>query len=223
MGKKIKPDLIRLGINKPWKARWFFKKESRYFLEEDCLIREVINKSLKRAGIDSIDIERTREDIKVLIKSNKPGLIIGRKGQGIESLRAKMMKGIKALRKEKDINKDFSLKIDVIELRRTELSANVISDQIAYDIEKRVPFRVVMKRTIRNIDQNREVKGAKLQVAGRLNGADIARTESMSIGNMPLSTLRADIDYGQSTASTTYGAVGIKVWLYKGEVFEKED
>ncbi len=223
MSRKIKPNLLRLGITTPWPSRWFYKKSLQFFLEEDCLFRDMIRRKFPNAGIAGVDIERTREDINISIKSNRPGLVIGRRGKGIEELREAIVKQIKKVRQEKNIDLQFNLNVNVIEMRRTELSASVIASQISSDLERRLPFRMVMKRHLRFIQQNREVQGAKIKVSGRLNGAEIARSERLIFGKMPLQTLRANIDYGEATAFTTYGTVGVKIWLYKGEIFENEN
>ncbi|HMB17312.1 MAG TPA: 30S ribosomal protein S3 [Candidatus Paceibacterota bacterium] len=224
MSRKINPDSQRLGINKPWSSKWFyFKRQGKFYLQEDTIIRETINNEMKNVGIDSIDIERTQEDIRVNIKSNKPGLIIGRGGKGIERLKKALDKKMKKLRKEKGISLKYGLHLNVVEMGRYDISGQVIADQIASDLERRIPFRVVMKRQMRQIQQNRNVEGVRMQVSGRLNGSEFARTEWMDDGNMPLQSLRADIDFGESEANTTFGSIGVKVWLYKGEIFEEED
>ena len=193
----------------------------RHFLAEDYLIRTIVKDRLRNAGVAGIDIERTRDETKVFIRSNRPGLVIGRGGRGIEDLRALLVEKINALRDEYKILHDYKLSLNVVELRRTELSAPVIAQQIASDVERRLPFRLVMRRHLRFIKQNKEVRGAKLKLSGRLNGSEYARSEHMAFGKMPLHTIRADIDYGKETALTTYGTIGVKVWLYKGEVFSE--
>jgi small subunit ribosomal protein S3 len=224
MSRKIKPDLLRLSINKPWSSRWFYsKRNGKFFLQEDTLIRNIINQKMKNAGIDSINIERTQDDIQVFIKSSKPGLIVGRGGKGIENLKKSLDKKIKELRKEKNFDTNYGLNLNVTEMGRNDVSAKVIGDQIASDLERRIPYRVVLKRQMRQLEQNRNIEGVRTQVSGRLNGADIARTEWLDNGKMPLNTLRANIDYGESTARTTFGTIGVKVWLYKGEIFDEEE
>jgi len=224
MTKKTNPDLLRLGINRPWSSKWFyFKRHGRFYLQEDCLIRDTIDTEMKNMGTDSIDIERTQDDIKVFIKSSKPGLIIGRGGKGIEHLKNVLDKKIKKLRKEKSIDANYGLNLNIIEIGRNEISAKVIADQVASDLKRRIPFRVIMRRQMSQVEQNREIKGAKIQVAGRLNGTEIARTEWKDYGKMPLQNLRSNIDFGESAAQTTFGTIGIKVWLYKGEIFENNE
>lgn len=221
MAQKIKPNSFRLGITKPWRSQWFFKRTLRFFIEEDHLIRKVIRNKILSAGIDSIDIERAGEVIRVTIRSSRPGLIIGRGGKGIEELKNALVGAISALRRDRKISKNFTFALNVEEIKRLDLSASVVAQQIAYDVEKRIPYRMVLKRQLELMKQNRGVKGAKVKIAGRLDGAEIARKDSLHFGEMPLQTLRANIDYGEAVAFTTYGTVGIKVWLYKGEIFDK--
>ncbi len=221
MAQKIKPTSFRLGITKPWASKWFFKKSQKFFIEEDYYIREIIRKKILQAGIAEIRIERTGNEIQVSIKASRPGLIIGRGGKGIEELKNAILKNIVNLRKKNKQPLIFTINVNVEELKRTEISAPVVAGQIAYDIERRLPFRRVMKRHLDLLKQNREVKGGKIRLSGRLNGAEISRSEWLAFGSMPLQTLRADIDYGEATAFNTYGTIGVKVWLYKGEIFDE--
>ncbi|MEK7629792.1 MAG: 30S ribosomal protein S3 [Patescibacteria group bacterium] len=219
MAQKIRPDTLRLGINVNWSSRWFLKKDLRYFIEEDEMLREIIKEKILIAGIAGIEIERTADNIRVLIRASRPGLIIGRGGKGIEDLKEALIKNIKKLRAKNKFVKSMSLNLNVEELKRTEVSAPVIAQQVAFDIEKRQPFRRVLKRQLESIMQNREIFGAKIKLAGRLNGAEISRSEVLTKGKMPLQKLRANIDYGVATAFNSYGTVGIKVWIYKGDIF----
>lgn len=219
MAQKIKPTTLRLGINVPWSNKWFFKKSVRFWLEEDYAIRELVKKKILTAGIASIEIERTGTLIKIFIKANRPGLIIGRGGKGIEDLKNLLSKNIKKFRVKNNWPKEFSINLNVEEIKRSEVSAMAISQQIAFDIEKRMPYRTVMKRQLDALKQNRSVLGAKIKFSGRLNGAEISRSDWLTFGRMPLQTLRANIDYGEATAFNSYGTVGIKVWVYKGEIF----
>jgi len=215
MSRKINPITYRLGINKDWKSRWIpIGKNFGEWLKDDEDVRNTIMARVKRAGIADIEIERTPDQYKVVIKASRPGLIIGRGGEGIQQLE-------KALRKI--IPEDTSLHLNVEELKRTDVSAQVVAQNMAWDLEKRMRHRRVMKRHLDIVMQNREVQGAKVMMAGRLNGAEIARTEHLEEGKLPLTTIRADIDYGKATAFTKYGTVGVKVWIYKGEIFEKEN
>ncbi len=222
MAQKIKPNAYRLGITIPWSSKWFFKKSLKFFLEEDCVIRNVIQKAILEAGIAAIDIERSGEKARINIKAAKPGLIIGRGGRGIEDLKNKILAEVKKLRKRNKMLQTPSLNINIEELKRFEISAQVVAQQLAYDIEKRLPYRRVMKRGLETIVQNRDVRGAKIKMGGRLDGAEISRSDSMLKGKMPLSSLRANLDYGEATAYNIYGTVGIKVWIYKGEIFEEK-
>jgi len=212
MGHKINPTSLRLNITETWKSKWFSKSNFRGLLAEDVKIREYLEKHLKRAGLSRIDIERLNDGtITVSIRTTKPGLIIGKGGAGIEELkkRVKQKLGIKS-----------ELKINIEEVRDINMHAQVIANQIAESIEKRVAFRRLMKQTLEQVMQA-GAKGVKVAIGGRLNGAEIARSEHLSSGKIPLHTLRANIDFARSTAFTTYGTIGIKVWIYKGDVFEK--
>jgi len=220
MGQKIKPNSFRLGIIKDWNARWFPKKGNfKNFLQEDVLIRSIVNKKIGQAGIDQILIERSGNGCRILIKASKPGLIIGRGGKGIEDLSSLIKKEVNKLRKEKGTVDPISFSLNIEEIKRSEVSAAIIAQNIARDLERRMPFRRLIKKSLESVMQNREVKGAKIKVAGRLNGAEIARSEYLAKGNLPLQSLRTNIDYGQATAYTTYGTIGVKVWINKGEVF----
>lgn len=213
MGHKINPVSIRLKITDTWKSRWFSKGHYRDLLREDIKIREYLEKHLKKAGLVRIDIERTGDGtITVIVKTTKPGLIIGKGGTGIEDLKKKVKLALK-IKKE--------LKITIEEVRDINLQALVVANGISEQIEKRVAFRRLMKQSLEQV-MNAGAKGVKVAIGGRLNGAEIARTEHLSLGKIPLHTLRANIDFARSTAFTTYGTVGIKVWIYKGDMFEKE-
>lgn len=222
MAQKIKPTSLRLGIIRNWSSCWFPKKEDfKFLLEEDVLIRNIIKEKISAAGIERIDIERAGNKCKILIRASRPGLIIGRGGKGIEDLTKNLESAIQKLRKEKGIKDKISLNLNIEELKRSEISAVVIAQNIAWDIEKRMPFRRTIKKYLEQILQNKEAQGAKIKVAGRLGGAEIARSESLQRGRLPLQTLRVNIDYGQATAFTTFGTIGVKVWINKGEVFNK--
>ncbi len=214
MGHKINPTSIRLKITQPWKSRWFARSPMyAKVLEEDTKIREYLEKHLKKAGLVRLDIERTGDGtIVVIVKTTKPGLIIGKGGAGIEELKMKIKQKL-GIKKE--------LKVNIEEVRDVNLQAQVIANSIAEQIEKRVAFRKLMKQSLEQM-MNAGAKGAKVAIGGRLNGAEIARTEHLALGKIPLHTLRADIDFARSTAFTTYGTVGIKVWIYKGDIFEEK-
>lgn len=223
MGQKVKPNAYRIGITLPWQNRWFYKKTLRRFLEEDLRIREYLRKKVLAAGIAAIEIERTADAIRITVRAARPGLIIGRGGKGIDELRAGLLAEIKKFRRAANITAPVSVNLSIEELKRSEVSAAATAQQIAFDIEKRLPYRRVMKRTLDLIMQNREVQGAKIKLSGRLNGAEISRKDWLARGRMPLQTLRANIDYGEATAFNSYGTVGVKVWIYKGDLFEKKD
>lgn len=224
MGHKINPLSFRIGITKNWSSRWFFSLNKKIggkfayakFLEEDEVIRNTINEKIDKAGITAILIERTSDKLKVKIKAAKPGFIIGRGGKGIEDLTVLIEKRLGKLRGSKE---PINLSMDVEELKRSEISSVYVAQQIAWDLEKMTGFRRTIKKYLEQLSQSRDVKGAKILVSGRLDGAEIARRETLKFGALPLQNLRADIDYGEVTAFTTYGTIGIKVWLYKGEVF----
>ena len=221
MAQKIKPNAFRIGITLPWVSRWFPKKEVRFFLEEDHIIRRIVKEKILAAGIASIEIERMGDKVRVIVKAARPGLIIGRGGKGVEDLKNAILGAIASFRRKNKIAGKFSLNVTIEELKRFEISSQVTAQQIAFDIEKRLPFRRVMKRTIETLMQNREVQGVKIKLSGRLGGAEIARTEQLAKGKMSLQSLRANVDYGEATAFNTYGTVGIKLWIYKGEVFSE--
>ena len=207
-------------MTKGWQVRWFLKGGYAKFLEEDEAIRNTINKMIPLAGIAGIEIERTQGNLRVFIRAARPGLIIGRGGKGMEDLNKAISDALQKVRKTKS---KVALSLNVEELKRSEVSSRYIAQQIAWDLEKRIRFRRTMKKYLEQILQNKDVKGAKIAMSGRLDGNEIARREHLSKGSLPLQTLRADIDYGTSTAFTTYGTIGIRVWIYKGEIFEKAD
>ncbi len=214
MGHKINPTSLRLKITDTWKSKWFSRGAYREQLQEDVKIRTYLEKHLKKAGLVRVDIERFNDGtITVVIKTTKPGLIIGKGGAGIEDLKKK----VKA-----KLNIKKELKINIEEIREVNLQAQVIADFITEQIEKRVAFRRLMKQALEQV-MNAGAKGAKVAIGGRLNGAEIARTEHLSSGKIPLHTLRAEIDFARSTAYTTYGTVGVKVWIYKGDVFQEKN
>jgi len=216
MGQKIHPTSFRLGVTKGWPVRWFIKGGYAKFLQEDEAIRKVINTKIGLAGIAAIEIERTQGNLRIYIKAARPGLIIGRGGKGVEDLNKAIANAIRKLRGTKA---QIPMSVNIEELKRSEISAPYVAQQIAWDLEKRMPFRRTMKKYIENVMQSKEAKGVKIFLSGRLDGNEIARREHLSRGSLPLQTLRADIDYAQATAFTTYGTIGISVWIYKGEIF----
>ncbi|HUC02012.1 MAG TPA: 30S ribosomal protein S3 [Candidatus Paceibacterota bacterium] len=219
MGQKINPNSYRLGVSKGWPVRWFLKGGYAKFLQEDEAIRNVINEKIGLAGVAAIEIERTQGNLRVFIRAARPGLIIGRGGKGMEDLNKAVVDALQKVRKSRS---KVALSLNVEELKRSDVSAKYTAQQIAWDLEKRIRFRRTMKKYLEQILQNRDVKGAKILMKGRLDGNEIARNEHLSKGSLPLQTLRADIDYGTATAYTTYGTIGIRVWIYKGEVFAKK-
>lgn len=200
--------------------RWFIKDGYAKFLEEDEVIRRTIMKKIGTAGIAAIEIERTQGNLRIFIKAARPGFIIGRGGKGMEELNIAIADAIRKVRGKK---MPIPLSVNVEELKRSEVASSYVAQEIAWDLERRMPFRRTMKKYLEQIMQNRDVKGAKVMMSGRLDGNEIARRERLSRGSLPLQTLRADIDYGTATAKTTYGTIGIKVWIYKGEIFQKKD
>ena len=207
MGQKVNPHGLRVGVIKDWDSKWYAdKKNFADLLVEDNNIRKYVKKKLYTAGISKIEIERAANRVKVSIHTAKPGMVIGRGGAGVEELRAEI---------EKLTNK--SVVINVEEIKNQDLDAQIVAEAIAESLERRVAFRRAMKQAIQRT-MRQGALGIKTSVSGRLGGADMARTEGYSEGTIPLQTLRADIDYGFAEADTTYGKIGVKVWLYKGEV-----
>jgi small subunit ribosomal protein S3 len=224
MGHKIKPTSFRTGVIRDWTARWFPKKVNfKEYLEEDVTIREIIADKIGAAGIDFVAIERYGDSIRIHIKAAKPGLIIGRGGKGIEDLSKLLDKKVSIIRKRNGSKKLTGISMNVEELKRFDVSSAVTGYNIARDLERRMPFRRILKKTLESLMQSKDVKGAKIRVSGRLNGAEIARTEQLAKGTIPLQTIRADIDYAEATAYTTYGTIGVKVWINKGEVFKNRE
>lgn len=210
MGQKVNPIGLRLGINRNWESRWFPAKDSlAQSIGEDYKIRVFLKKELYYAGISQIIIERTAKKLRVTVVAARPGIIIGKKGSDVEVIKTKL---------QKLINKEVNLNIK--EERRANASAQLAAESVATQLEKRIAFRRAMKKVIQNA-QKAGAKGIKVSVAGRLGGAEMARTEWYLEGRVPLHTLRAKIDYGVATAVTTYGNIGIKVWIFKGEVLHK--
>ncbi len=209
MGQKVHPYGFRLGYTKNWLSRWYSKKDYSRFVYEDKQIRKFIKQRLYHAGISKIEIERAADRVKVIIHTARPGIIIGRKGVEIEKLRNEVRKRFPG---------DFV--IEVVEVRRPEIDAQLVAENVALQLERRVAFRRAMKRSI-SLALKFGAKGIKIACSGRLGGAEIARTEWFREGRVPLHTLRADIDYGFATALTTYGIIGVKVWIFKGEILDE--
>ena len=222
MGQKIKPTALRIGVTKEWTSRWFPKRfKFGAMLQEDQLLRSLITKKIGSAGIDSIIIEKTGHAYKIIIRVAKPGLVIGRGGKGIEELTHLLESKLAAFRQASGVQEKVALSLTIDEVKRYEVSARVTAQSIAWDMERRMPYRRTIKKYLERVMQTKGVRGAKIKVGGRLDGAEIARVEQLSAGSLPLQTLRADIDYAEATAFTTYGTIGVKVWIYKGDVFKK--
>jgi small subunit ribosomal protein S3 len=213
MGQKVSPIGLRLGINRGWASRWFGGTKYSHYLKDDLAIRRFLEGRLKNMGVDSIHIDRGNNAIRVTINTARPGLIIGRGGAGIQELQVRLIDLLGG---------NVPLQLEVQEVKNPDASAAVIAESIVDQIEKRIPYRRIMRMTLVKVMASRDVKGVKLQLGGRLDGAEIARVEHMEEGSLPLQTLRADIDFVRATAKTTYGTIGVKVWIYKGQVFDQE-
>ena len=210
MGQKVNPHGIRLGINKTWSSRWFSKNEYTKLLHQDLKIKKYVEKKLKNASISKINIERAAKKLRLSIYSSRPGIIIGKKGADIETLK-------------NDLSKMSNLEVflDIKEVRKPEVEARLVAENIASQLEKRISFRRAMKKAVQSA-MRLGAKGVKFVCSGRLGGAEIARTEKYHEGSVPLHTLRGDIDYATAEAETTYGICGIKVWINKGEILSKD-
>jgi len=208
MGQKVHPYGFRLGYNKPWKSRWFTKKDFSLWLHEDLKLKKELKDRLRAAGISSIEIDRMANKLRICIRTARPGIIIGRKGAEIDKLKADL---------QKTTGRDVYL--DIQEVYKPELDAQLVAESIALQLEKRIAFRRAVRKAVDSAVRF-GCKGIKVRVSGRLNGAEIARSEWNLQGRLPLHTLRADIDYGTAEALTTYGLIGVKTWVYKGEILE---
>lgn len=215
MGHKVNPKVFRLGISQSSPSKWFARSKNELinFLRQDIQIRKFLQKKLKEAHLERIEIERTGKAVIITIIAARPGLIIGRGGAGIEELRKELVKKFLTTQ---------SVKVNIQEVANPNLSSAVVLQGMIADIEKRIPFRRVMKQTIERV-RKAGALGVKVRMSGRLNGVEIARTEILADGKVPLHTLRANIDYSRGAAHTTYGAIGLNVWIYKGEVFEDKE
>ena len=211
MGQKVSPVGLRIGINRNWEANWYANKSdfSKY-LENDLKIRKFLDKKLVDAGVSTIEIERNAKRCEVIIHTSRPGVIIGKGGEEIENLKKEISKLV-----------NEEIQISIVDIKKPDLDAKLIADSIATQIENRASFRMAQKKAIRNV-MKAGAKGVKTLVSGRLNGADIARSEGYSEGTIPLHTLRADVDYALSEADTTFGKIGVKVWIYKGEILQEK-
>ena len=214
MGNKIQANLHRLGVTKGWTSRWFGdKKTMQKNLQQDAKIRSIIESELPKAGVSSIDIERHPRLINVIIHTSRAGMVIGRGGSGVESLKKKV---------SKLIGNQVELRLTIEEVKKPNENAAIVAEGIAEQLERRTPFRRVIKQALQSVEESHGVKGVKIAVSGRLDGAEMSRSEYLTSGKIPLATLRADIDFAQKTAFTKYGTTGVKVWIYKGDVFRNQ-
>jgi len=212
MGQKVNPNGLRIGINKGWQSKWFASKDYARLLKEDIIIRNIIEDQLGNAGVSKIEIERTEEEVKVDMHTSKPGIVIGRRGVTINDIRDLIEKKTGSI-----------IQLNIIEIKKPELVAKLVAESIASQLMGRVSFRKAMKKAV-SLCMKAGAKGIKVQCAGRLGGAEMARTEWYREGRVPLHTLRADIDYGFAEAKTTFGKIGVKVWIYMGDIIpDKEE
>lgn len=225
MGHKVSPVAFRLQINKNWQSKWFSRKNYRLSFLSDIEIRRVLEKKFgKTAGVAGIEIARAEDAIKVIIRTSKPGILIGRSGQGIDELKLHLIKHCPTLRDPKTGKAVKKIEIEVMEIKSPYLSAELVAQNVAYQIERRIAHKRAIKQALTKV-MEAKAKGVKIGIAGRLGGAEIARREHYGSGSVPLGRLRADVDFAQKDALTTYGIVGVKVWIYKGDqmVNENED
>ena len=215
----VHPYAHRIGNLRDWRSRWYAnKKDFKDLLRGDIFLREFILKKLRTMYISSVEIERGSKTTRIIIATARPGLVIGRNGEEMIKLKAAIEKEVR--RKKLPLASDF--KIDIVEVREPEADAQIIALMVMEGLQKRLPFRRVLKQTIEKVMANRSVKGARIEIGGRLGGAEMARTEKIIKGNIPLQTLRADVTFARERALMTYGIIGIKVWVFKGLVFEKD-
>jgi small subunit ribosomal protein S3 len=217
MAHKVHPKSYRIRGTEDWNIRGFYGKKMPQYLQEDILVKDFLREKLSDASVANIQIEHSENKINIIIETARPGLIIGRGGNGIELLKAEIEKKIRKKSKTGELRE---IKLEIKEVKNPWVSSALIAQIIAQQIEKRMPFRQVLKKSIEKAMSGREVLGIRIEVSGRLNGIEIARREWLSQGKMPRNTIRADIDYAQNEAHCTYGKIGIKVWIYKGEKFE---
>jgi small subunit ribosomal protein S3 len=213
MGQKVHPTAFRLGITTEWSSKWFSKRDYRSQLKQDVQVKAFIRKKLRAAGVARVEVERSGNNVTVTIATAKPGIVIGRGGVGVEELK-------------KSLTKYFSPKmkfrVNIQEVPNPSLVSQLVVQNMIEQLEKRLPFRRILKQSIEQVKKGGG-QGVRVMVAGRLNGAEIARTESLTWGKLPLQTLRADVDFGRGAAFTTYGAIGVKVWIYRGDIFAKKN
>jgi len=210
LGQKVHPHGFRLGYSKPWRSRWFATKNYATLLHEDLKIKRLLKRKFSHASVSSVEIERAANKLKINILTSKPGIIIGRKGTEVDRLKNEI---------QKQTSRDVF--INILEVRKPSLDAQLVAESIALQLEKRIMFRRAMRKSVENA-MSFGARGIKVRCSGRLNGAEIARSEWYLVGQLPLHTLKANIDYGFKESFTTYGTIGVKVWIYKGDAFDEE-
>lgn len=233
MAHKVHPKSFRTKGIEDWNVRGFYGKRMPQYLEEDFLIKDFLRKKLVEASVANIEIEHSENKLNIIIETARPGIIIGRGGEGVEGLKKEIEKRMKdnkdsyavgtlieISRRATETKTKREIKIEIREIKNPWISASLVAQMVGQQIEKRIPFRQVLKKSIERVIQNKEAKGIRIELSGRLNGVEIARKEWLKQGRLPRNTIRADIDYAQSEAHCTYGAIGIKVWIYKGDKFE---
>lgn len=218
MTHTVHPYSHRLGILRDWKSRWFNDGDDyKKMLKADVLLREFLEKRLRSFHVSSIEMERSQELMKIIIKTSRPGLIIGREGEGVTQLK----KDVDAFIRKKKLFGADEIKIDIQEVRSPESDAKIVAHMVRESLERRLPFRRVLKQTVDKVMANKDTKGVRVTLSGRLGGAEMSRKEELKKGQIPLQTLRADIDFAREIAKLPYGVLGVKVWIYRGEVFDK--
>ena len=223
MTHRVHPFVFRIGETTTWHSRWFNRKNYRDYLREDTLLREWLLHLLRSAHISAIDIERSPNTLNIILKTSRPGILIGRGGDGITKLKKDIEQRLIKLWKGRPASRATlgkrEVKVTVEEVKNPESDASIVAQMVVEDIEKRLQFRRILKQTVEKVMAHKEAKGVKISLSGRLDGAEMARYEWLKKGRIPLQTIRADIDYSQKTAFTTYGVIGVKIWIYKGDVF----
>lgn len=217
MTHTVHPYAHRIGILRDWKSRWFSEGDDyKKSLKADILLREFLEEKLRTFHVSSIEMERSKDRLTIIIMTSRPGLVIGREGEGVTQLK----KDIDRFMSRKNIRDDKEIRIDVQEVRSPESDAAIVGQMVREGLERRLPYRRVLKQTVEKVMANRDTKGVRIALAGRLGGAEMSRREEYKKGQIPLQTLRADIDFAQEIARLPYGVIGVKVWIYRGEVFE---
>lgn len=220
MTHRVHPTIFRIGVLNSWKSRWFHRKRFREYLKEDTLVRAWLERRLRAAHVERVEIERSPTAMHIIVKTARPGIVIGRGGEGAQKLKQEIARvRARAGAGHESGEKQPEIKLTIEEVRSPETHAAIAAAMIADDIEKRLPFRRVLKTALEKIASSREVKGVKIALKGRLDGSEMARYEWGRRGRIPLATIRADIDYSEKTAYTAYGTIGVKVWIYKGDIF----